>query len=415
MKYVFIAVFLCLLLLIACFSGPQNPSEEVPAMTLLTATDLHYLAPELTDHGPYFQDLILSSDGKVSAYGEELTEAFLDEVLARAPAALILSGDLTFNGERLSHEALAQKLHRVADAGIPVLVMPGNHDLENAMASRFVGDSREPAESVTAAEFENIYENFGFRQALSRDTASLSYMYELTPTLRILMLDVNAVTAPGSVPQETLRWAEDQLQNASRKGIRVIAVSHQNLLAHSSLLSDGFVIENAEPLLALYEKYDVICNLSGHVHMQHTKESDGGLWELVTSSLAVFPNQYGFLTLDGISAAYETVSTDVSAWAVRSSSKNSDLTDFSAYARSFTWDTAFRQARSALGNHPLQESLSAFFADVNVAYFSGIVDAERWDAALYRHWLQSGTFFSAYLMSIAEEGTVDHNARTFSY
>lgn len=383
-------------------------------MTILTATDLHYLAPALTDRGPYFQDLILASDGKVSAYCEELTEAFLDEVIAQLPAALILSGDLTFNGEMLSHEALAQKLHRVSDAGIPVLVIPGNHDLENTMASRFVGDSREPTESVTALEFVQIYEDFGFRQALSRDTASLSYIYELTPSLYILMLDVNAVEHPGFAPEETLRWAEEQLRQAQQQGARVIAVSHQNLLAHSSLLSDGFVIENAEPLLELYEKYDVICNLSGHIHMQHSKAS-GDLWELVTSSLAVYPNQYGLLTLDGVSAAYETAATDVSIWAARTENHDPALTDFAAYAHDFTWSTAFRQASEALGSVPTADALSTFFADINVAYFSGIVDAERWDAGLYSQWIQSGTFFSAYIMSIAEEGMVDHNSLTFSY
>ena len=43
-------------------------------------------------------------------------------------AALILSGDLSFNGEKTSHEELAGKLFKLQEQGIPVLVLPGNHD-----------------------------------------------------------------------------------------------------------------------------------------------------------------------------------------------------------------------------------------------------------------------------------------------
>ena len=103
--------------------------------TIIVASDLHYLSPALTDHGPYFQYLIENADGKVTAYGEELVEAFVAQVLEKAPDALILSGDLTFNGAEQSHMELATLLRPLKDAGIRVLVLPGNHDLENPMSA----------------------------------------------------------------------------------------------------------------------------------------------------------------------------------------------------------------------------------------------------------------------------------------
>ena len=78
--------------------------ETADPVTLLVATDLHYLAPELTDHGPCFERSITHGDGKVMAYSEELVEAFVTQVIDRHPDALILSGDLSFNGARKSHE-----------------------------------------------------------------------------------------------------------------------------------------------------------------------------------------------------------------------------------------------------------------------------------------------------------------------
>ena len=45
------------------------------------------------------------------------------------------------------------------------------------------------AEAVSANEFAEIYNDFGYDEALSRDPASLSYTYDLGPDMRLLMLD----------------------------------------------------------------------------------------------------------------------------------------------------------------------------------------------------------------------------------
>lgn len=50
--------------------------------TFVIATDLHYISPALTDHGAYFTRMLENADGKVTAYIDELTDAFLREVIA---------------------------------------------------------------------------------------------------------------------------------------------------------------------------------------------------------------------------------------------------------------------------------------------------------------------------------------------
>ena len=150
--------------------------------TLITATDLQYLAPSLTDHGAFFNQLIENSDGKTMAYSDELMDAFVDQVISRKPDALILSGDLTFNGEYESHEALVQKLNRINAAGIPVFVLPGNHDLNNRSAVRFEGDAYEHVSSVTGEEFAALYHAHGYDRALAKDDRSLSYVAALSET-----------------------------------------------------------------------------------------------------------------------------------------------------------------------------------------------------------------------------------------
>ncbi len=82
----------------------------MPRTSLLIATDLHYLAEELSGRGVYFDRLVENADGKMTAYSEELLEAFAQQVIGQQPDALILSGDLSFNGEAQSHRRLVERM-----------------------------------------------------------------------------------------------------------------------------------------------------------------------------------------------------------------------------------------------------------------------------------------------------------------
>lgn len=400
------------------FGLSANPSsnigyKEMDQITIAVATDLHYLAPELTDQGKFFQEFIKTGDGKVVHYCEELTEAFVEQIIAEKPDALILSGDITFNGEKQSHIKLAEKLRRVKDTGIIVLVMPGNHDMDSTQAASFHGDSYTFEESVDMYEFEEIYRAFGYSEALEKDDASLSFIAELTPELRVLMLDANSVNSMGLLADSTIAWVEEQLQKAEQDGARVVAVSHQNVLQHNSLFSFGYMIVNNASLLELYEKYNVICNLSGHIHMQHITQSENGMPEITTSALSVSPNQYGVLTLSDGDADYHTVQVDVSSWA--SANGYEDIADFADISYTFMWDTAYRQAATILENHPNANQMSRFYADINTAYFAGRMDTVTWDDVTFENWNAQESFLPTYMQTIAEDGFKNQTEYSFNY
>ncbi len=132
-------------------SGIEKPVQFV------VATDIHYFSKDLTDNGALFQRMLVSSDGKQVNYITEITDAFLEEVIKMQPTGLILSGDLTFNGEKKSHEELGEKLKAVTEAGIPVYVIPGNHDLNNYYASRYQKDGLVEVRNTSPEEFKKIY------------------------------------------------------------------------------------------------------------------------------------------------------------------------------------------------------------------------------------------------------------------
>jgi len=410
-------LFLALTLVLAlsglglhALASPKK-GDAMPETTLIVATDLHYIAPALTDHGAFFENMIHRSDGKVMEYIEELTDAFLAEVIEAAPDALILSGDLTFNGARESHEALAEKLRAVTDAGIPVLVIPGNHDLDRADAARFSGDGFTRVPSVTAADFADIYRGFGFAQGIAADSASLSYTAEISPALRVLMLDVNTSDSYNRVKPETLAWVEAQLRDAADAGAKVIAVSHQNVYRHNRVIYSGYVIENADELLALYGKYGVLLNLSGHLHCQHIVRGTG-FAEIATSSLAVNPCQYGVITLSDPTLEYVTKPVDVSAWVAANGLTDPSLLDFTQYARDFFLGSG----RTLIDeSDPDAAALSRFFAELNLHYFAGRLDLVDADDPMFDRWADAFGFEGQYILALRDEAGLDSTHLTLNF
>ncbi|MGN0779928.1 MAG: metallophosphoesterase [Aristaeellaceae bacterium] len=370
---------------------------------LMVATDLHYLAPELTDHGPYFHQKTDNSDGKVMLYIEELLEAFVWQVTQRKPDALILSGDLTFNGEKLSHEALAEKLTRIEQAGIPVLVIPGNHDLNNGSAIRYAGEGYERVDSVTMEDFRAIYHPFGYEEAMAQDADSLSYVVQMGEGMRLLMVDANSSYPRGEVKAGTLVWVEEQLAQAKQDGQRVIAVSHQNLHPHNDMNAGGYILDNAYALVKLYHDAPVLCNLSGHIHVQHMRRDRASLWDIATSSLAVAPNQYGVLTLTADELTYRTEPLDVSAWAVQQGLTDPNLLTFAAYAEDYFKTNARRQARGAVVDDEQPEELVESFAAINAAYFAGQMDQCPVPEDIVARWQQQPAMTRDYINSMLED------------
>ena len=121
----------------ACSGCQSAPKDEV--LTIVHATDMHFLSPKLTDYSQDFIDFLSRTDGKVTQYSPQICEAFVADMLEMKPDAVILSGDLTLNGAYESHSDLAAVLMPLKEAGIAVFVLPGNHDSDGAAYSFFGG------------------------------------------------------------------------------------------------------------------------------------------------------------------------------------------------------------------------------------------------------------------------------------
>ncbi len=377
---------------------------------LFLATDLHYQSPQLTDFRSALDLLIRGNDGTLTLCLEALTEAFLEEIIAERPDALILSGDLSQNGEKENHLALAKKLQRVQERGIPVLVIPGNHDIGHPGPSTYYDDRIERTAGTDAKEFLEIYHAFGYDGASSRDPESLSYLYRLRETYWIMMLD-SCIYEPvhstgGRIREGTLSWMREQLALAQEAGATVVPVSHHNLLDESTLYPEECTLENAGEVTALLEEFGVPVYFSGHLHLQRTKkhvsgpaagEDSYGIWEIVGSPVSISPCQYGIATWgkDG-SFSYRTKAVDVESWAARYGEEDERLLHFREWSEEFLLENMAYRVFYGIEGIPEERrrEMALFYARLYRDYCAGsrVSVAEIRKDPLYQYWIRySGT------------------------
>lgn len=367
-----------------------DPEEtEAPYMppTLMLATDLHYYSAELTDGGAAFEKKIAGDDGKTLWYSDEMVDALLEEALYERPSALILAGDITFYGEKENHLRLAEKLQYVQEQGVQILVIPGNHDINSHNAAFYYGEEAVPAETVSAAEFADIYNPFGYAQAISRDEHSLSYIYGLDENHWAMMLDtcqydpVNLVN--GRLSPETLEWIREQLDYANDHEIMILPAGHHNLLRESRLYTFDCTIENHADLTWLLQQYQLPVYLSGHLHAQRIKryqEQPGipsevqRIYEIVLTPYCIPECRYGVFSWDeegGIDFQTRTVS--VSRWAKRHGINDENLLQFDELAPLWTKQIIKEQVLKTLFSLPEEqkEAMAALYADIYYDYIKG--------------------------------------------
>lgn len=372
-----------------------------------------------------------NDDGKVVEYVDSITDAFLAEAAEKQPDALILSGDLTQNGEKVNHEELAKKLRLLESQGVPVVVIPGNHDINHPSATSFEGTEKKKADNINAEEFYSIYREFGYDEAMDRDENSLSYIYQADERYWLMMLDSCQYDPEnkigGRIRKETLLWMEKWLERAREEQVMVIPIAHHNLLKESTLYPEDCTLENAVQVIDLLEQYGLPVYISGHLHLQRVKkhgnggpsqaEESYGIYEIVSDSMVIPPCQYGELRWqeDG-SVQYETCPVDVAGWAASQGITDENLLNFPQYSGDFLIETVQNQVYGALSAIPDDRKfhMAKLYGQINSAYCAGTAVNRRdvKENQMYFYWnryLGTSEWYENLQAMIKDTGK-DHNS-----
>jgi 3',5'-cyclic AMP phosphodiesterase CpdA len=323
-KFTILIPALALLSLIACNKEDQEfrmqPSPKggydnfcsiARSLKIAVLSDLHYMDPSLLKaDGSAFQ-MYLMQDPKLLAESGAILQQIIRKLLIEKPDLVLISGDLTKDGELVSHRSILKQLQVLISNHIKILVVPGNHDINNPDAKVFNGDNVSLVSSVTPDEFKSLYADYGYRNAIARDPNSLSYVSEPFRNLRILAIDANEYynntpmycVVAGTIKSETMEWAKKQLADARKNGKTVIGMMHHGIVEHfmgeSAIFTDYLVDDwgaKADELMQAGLK--VI--FTGHFHANDATQRTSGNYSLVdieTGSPVIYDSPFRIVNL----------------------------------------------------------------------------------------------------------------------
>ena len=312
---------------------------------------------------------------------QDLLDYAIDEIIASKVNFVLICGDLTKDGELVNHMIVAKKLKKLTTAGIAVFVIPGNHDINNPDAVRYNGDSTEPVMSITANDFAHIYENCGYRSAITRDDDSLSYVAEPVEGLWLLAMDAcryrenvqgKHEIVSGKISQKTADWTAAVLREAANNDKAVMAMMHHGVVEHwkgQKKLHPDYLIQEFASFGSFLASWDVRAVFTGHYHAQDIARAEYNgkfIYDIETGSLvtAPCPIRYVEIKNNSFNIRTETIVDKLSPW-----------TNFAHNATAFVKKTVMMEAANVLKKFKVSESDAAIIADAVgdafTAHYSG--------------------------------------------
>lgn len=334
-----LSVVLALAVFAACL--PLTVSAETSKIRFGVISDIHYLAPSLKSDSKEWDEFVHDKHKEYNELDSLLNNA-LDGVERNAVENgenyVLIPGDLTKDGELESHKALAARLEAFEkETGIQVLVIPGNHDINNSKAVTFESGVKEPAEKTSPEQFAEIYANLGYDLADSafvpeegKKGGMLSYAATLGD-YRLIAIDScmysedngaegNEHMTDGRIADGLLDWIVEECAKAEEQGLTVVGMQHHNLIPHIEIEDAtlwAFVVQEWVKIADAYADAGMHYLFTGHLHANDTNSyvSDNGevIYDILTPTLTGFPNYYKIVdfTSDGKTTTMDMQSKEI--------------------------------------------------------------------------------------------------------
>lgn len=325
-----LAVILAIVLIaVAVPFGAFARTVETAPLTIGVMSDTHYyprsLMPAEDDEqgweafsefcrvkGKQFPQTGGLVDAALAAMAEDVREKGLKYVL--------IPGDLTKDSEIEAHKGLAAKLEQFEkDTGAQVLVINGNHDINNYDAASFTTGKEVKDKSLvtTPEQFKEIYKNLGYDLASAvytppkgKQANGLSYAVSLEGGYRLIVMDGGKYSPDnmepghsgghetgGNFSDDFIEWVLGQCAEARAKGETIIGMTHFSLVPHlwlEATIAQDFCLDNYQNVAEALADAGMHYVFTGHMHQNDIAKavSDNGetIYDIQTNSLSGYPN-----------------------------------------------------------------------------------------------------------------------------
>ncbi|MFR7768017.1 MAG: S-layer homology domain-containing protein [Oscillospiraceae bacterium] len=320
-----------------------------------------------------------NSDRKPPGSSSVLRE-MLERVRADKPDILLVSGDLTKDGEQECHAALAKQLQQLQQdvPGLKIYVINGNHDIRNYNAKNFnTADGKAvPATRTEPEDFKQIYDFVysdptviaTFTPAEGNKAGGLSYVARPVEGLTVIAMDTCRYSSDntsigddehetsGAISADLEKWVIEQTAAAKARGDLVIGLEHHGLVPHFDVqptILPMYLVNGYERIAQEYADAGMSVVFTGHMHAVDiaamTTKAGNTFYDIETGSALTYPCPIRFVdlrrsTVGGETNTYMSVSTKTHIGPINYTDPATGVAyvidDLTEYARKFGFSTA---------------------------------------------------------------------------
>lgn len=367
--------------LVFTLTVPALAAEKPQDMNLRIAvmSDLHYLSPDMIADTEDFEHAF-NSDRKLLKESSSVLHEMLERVRADKPDILLVSGDLTKDGEQECHAALAKQLQQLQQdvPGLKIYVINGNHDIRNYNAKNFnTADGKAvPATRTEPEDFKRIYGFVysdptviaTFTPAEGNKAGGLSYVARPVEGLTVIAMDTCRYSSDntsngddehetsGAISADLEKWVIEQTAAAKARGDLVIGLEHHGLVPHFDVqptILPMYLVNGYERIAQEYADAGMSVVFTGHMHAVDiaamTTAAGNTFYDIETGSALTYPCPVRFVdlrrsTVGGETNTYMSVSTKTHIGPIHYTDPATGVAyvidDLTEYAREFGFTTA---------------------------------------------------------------------------
>ena len=366
--------------LVFTLTVPALAAEKPQDMNLRIAvmSDLHYLSPDMIADTEDFEHAF-NSDRKLLKESSSVLHEMLERVRADKPDILLVSGDLTKDGEQECHAALAKQLQQLQQdvPGLKIYVINGNHDIRNYNAKNFnTADGKAvPATRTEPEDFKRIYDFVysdptvlaTFTPAEGNKAGGLSYVARPVEGLTVIAMDTCRYSSDntsngddehetsGAISADLEKWVIEQTAAAKARGDLVIGLEHHGLVPHFDVqptILPMYLVNGYERIAQEYADAGMSVVFTGHMHAVDiaamTTKAGNTFYDIETGSALTYPCPVRFVdlrrsTVGGETSTYMSVSTKTHTGPIHYTDPATGtahvIDDLTEYAREFGFST----------------------------------------------------------------------------
>ena len=312
----------------------EESEQSDDTLDIAVISDIHVLPSDLIKDTDDYQNAVYS-DRKLFTESQGILDRMLEEIVERAPDVLMISGDLTKDGELESHEYLASKLAELKEElpDLKIYITNGNHDINNSLAYNYNTEDgvAVPATRTTPELFLETYADTVFNadngivaqftpSTYSEDAdgdkaGMLSYVAEPAEGYTIIVVDSGRYSADntddgtaehqtsGQISDELKEWVIEQAEAATAKGNVVIGMMHHGLVEHFDMEEEflsEYLVNDYEEISEAFADAGIHYVFTGHMHANDiatmTTEAGNELYDIETGSAVTYPCPMRFVS-----------------------------------------------------------------------------------------------------------------------